>query len=168
MRVEQPSLNQLGAASEKAIPDVNDGVLNILPVVFPHVPLITPAQPAPGTAMLQTSSFMVDSTVSRINQASTTSNFAVLSRGLWRINWTLSLWTNYLHTGIQTDCSLSILMGVSGRLIAQLYANLDAQSLSGDFLILLRDSATLQLTGGTNGAGQELLCFTGVQAEKLI
>jgi hypothetical protein len=169
VKLDQPSISQLGAASEKAIPDLNDGVLNILPVVFPHIPLITPTQPGPGTPAEQTTSFIASSLVSRINQVSTTVLVATLARGLWRINWSHSHWSNFNHTGIQADGTLTLLMGVNSRVFSQLFNSTNnPMTNSGSFVILLRETAIIQLSGGTAGVGEELQTIGMIQAEKLI
>lgn len=168
MKIDQPSIAQLGAASERAVPDSQDGILNILPVVFPSVPLIQPIQPGPGSTTIVTTSFASRTSISRVNQAGITTFVQSFSRGLWTINWTLSLWTNYLHTGVAQDCALSLVQGVNSRVIAELYANNDSQSLSGSFRLLVREDTSIQITAGTNGVGQELLTSGSVIAEKHI
>jgi len=163
--IAKPILHQLGAASEAAIPSKDDGQLVVMPVVFPAVPLIDAFNPG-SNALTMTTSFANSAIITRVNQASTTTNIAILSRGLWTINWTLSCSANYLHTGSGKDCALFLLSGVQGRSIAELYAAIGSSSNSGSFTFLLREEATIQLIAGTNGVGQELIVNGCVLAEK--
>lgn len=166
MIVTKPYLAQLGQASEAAIPSAQDGQITVAPLVFPHVPLIDPIQPGINSVPMNTSCSN-HTTASRINQAGLTANVVQLGRGLWTVNWSLSLWANYDHTGIQSDCMIGILFGANARVIAEMWAaQNDSKCVTGTFRILLREVAIIQTTIGTTGVGQELLTTVGVICEK--
>lgn len=167
MIIDQPLIANLGAASERARPEPQDGSLKILPAVFPHVPLVSAIEPHPGTNLPMLTSFAVSVTLSRVNQASTTGLVAVCTRGLWTINWALSLWTNFAHAGIQVDSNMYLTLGgVNTRVFANLFAANGSNETSGSFRILSRDNFFITLQAGTTGVGQELLTTGSVVAEK--
>lgn len=170
MRIESFILGELGQASERAVPDLDDTNLRVPATLVPTVEC--PRAVDLGTDTTLRSSAMRTMVSRVLNGADSIQPFVTLTKGIWRINLEQNYSSNYQSTGA-TDGDGFLRMTLDGSFTIELagfYAHTSpgSQVRSTTWVLNVRGNLVIDQFLRGNGVGQEHRLYTVLLASKML
>ncbi len=172
MIIDNAMIPSLALGQDRAVPELGDGQLKVLPILSPVERLLIEhhlADPIEPLDSLRTSGFASFSRTRLAATAATADRVVTLVRGLWTVSFVLSGRFSFsVLTGAVPEINLVMQLEADTRNLAVLYSQINPSGCNviGKFRCLIREEATIRLDMVATAAAQVMDATVCLQIER--
>lgn len=168
MKIDSDLVTNLVLGQSQKTIERGDSSVTIPPIISANLPTILPVQFADSGTSVMLYSAVVDSEISRTNQAALENTILTLGPGYWDITVWMAAWFNWTHvTGLE-DVDVYAELGNRSFTILSGYAASGTQQFQRSLRLLTRNNLVLHHEVGITGVAQTTDTVVFISASKLL